>query len=67
MPEKEYTTEEAAEILQVSARTIRNMIVRRSLIAWMERKDPTRKGVYKIPQREIDRIQKIKTAFTVKK
>jgi excisionase family DNA binding protein len=48
------TTEEAAEQLQVSARTIRRMIERGSLDA--QKLDPTAKSVYRIPMAEIQRI-----------
>lgn len=55
---KELTTEEAAEILQCSPRTIRNMISRKSITARMAKIDPTvEKGVYLIPISEIKRIQ----------
>jgi hypothetical protein len=62
----ELTSEEAAEILDCTARTIRNMIVRGSIKARMEKIDPNvEKGVYKIPVSEIKRIQSIqrKTAM----
>lgn len=56
----EVTTEEAAEILKCSARTIRYMIARETITARMEKADPTAtKGVYKIPRSEIERIQKL--------
>lgn len=58
--EEEVTTEEAARMLKCSPRTIRNMIVRGTIKARMERVDPTTdKGVYKIPISEIERIKKL--------
>jgi DNA binding domain, excisionase family len=48
------TTEQAAEQLQVSARTIRRMIERGSIDA--QKLDPTAKSVYRIPSTEIERI-----------
>lgn len=58
--EEEVTTEEAAELLNCSPRTIRNMIIRGSIRAKMVKVDPTtRKGVYKIPKSEIERIKKL--------
>jgi excisionase family DNA binding protein len=48
------TTEEAAEALQVSARTIRRMIERGSIEA--QKLDPTAKSVYRIPMAEVQRI-----------
>ena len=55
----EVTTEEAAEMLKCTSRTVRNMIIRGSIQARMEKIDPNvEKGVYKIPLREIQRIQK---------
>ena len=48
------TTEQAAEQLQVSARTIRRMIERGSINA--QKLDPTSKSVYRIPMAEIQRI-----------
>jgi len=48
------TTEQAAEALQVSERTIRNMIKRGSIHA--HKLDPTSKSVYRIPHAEIERI-----------
>jgi hypothetical protein len=62
----EVTSEVAAKILSCTARTIRNMIVRGSIKARMEKIDPNvEKGVYKIPISEIKRIQSIqrKTAM----
>jgi len=48
------TTEQAAEQLQVSARTIRRMIERGSINA--QKLDPGSKSVYRIPMAEIQRI-----------
>jgi len=48
------TTEQAAEQLQVSPRTIRRMIRRGSIDA--QKLDPTAKSVYRIPTTEISRI-----------
>jgi len=48
------TTEQAAEQLQVSARTIRRMIERGSIEA--QKLDPTAKSVYRIPSAEIKRL-----------
>jgi hypothetical protein len=54
----EVTTEEAATILNCTARTIRNMIRRGSIAARMDKIDPNvKKGVLKIPLSEIKRIQ----------
>ena len=54
----EVTTEEAAEMLKCTSRTVRNMIIRGSIQARMEKIDPNvEKGVYKIPLREIQRIK----------
>ena len=55
---KEITTEEAARILNCSVRTIRNMIDRGSIKAKMYKVDPyIKKGRYRIPMSEIQRIQ----------
>ena len=52
---EEVTTAEAAEMLNCSPRTIRNMILRKSITARMDKTDPTvEKGVYKIPKAEIE-------------
>ena len=48
------TTEEAAEALQVSARTIRRMIERGSIEAI--KLDPTAKSVYRIPREAVERL-----------
>jgi hypothetical protein len=64
--EIELTSEEAAEILNCTARTIRNMIVRGSITARMEKIDPNvEKGVYKIPVSEIERIQSVQQKTAV--
>jgi excisionase family DNA binding protein len=52
--EQTFSTQEAADRLQVSVRTIRNMIERGSINA--HKVDPTAKSVYRIPAAEIDRI-----------
>ena len=55
--EKEYTTAEAAIKWECSDRTVRNMIMRGTIQARMDKADPTvQKGTYKIPEREIKRI-----------
>lgn len=60
MSETYITTDEAAEILGCSPRTVRNMIIRRTIKAQLVKIDPTvEKGVYRIPLSEIERIQKI--------
>jgi DNA binding domain, excisionase family len=57
---RELTTEEAAEILDCSPRTIRNMIERGSIKARLVKVDPNaEKGAYRIPLSEIERIQKL--------
>ena len=48
------TTEQAAEQLQVSPRTVRRMIDRGTLHA--HKLDPSAKSVYRIPMAEIQRI-----------
>lgn len=59
-PDKELTTEEAAEELGCSPRTVRYMIARGTISARMEKADPTaQKGVYKIKLSEIIRIQEL--------
>ena len=50
----ELSTEQAAEALQVSTRTVRRMIDRKVINAY--KLDPTSKSVYRIPQSEIQRI-----------
>jgi excisionase family DNA binding protein len=54
MNNQTFSTKEAADRLQVSERTIRNMIKRRSIRAY--KIDPTSKSVLRIPRSEIDRI-----------
>ena len=55
----EVTTQQAAELLNCSPRTIRNMIARGTLRARMVKIDPTvEKGVYLIPYKQIDDILK---------
>ena len=62
--EQEVTTEQAAELLACSPRTIRNLITRRTISARMVIIDPTKeKGVYKIPLSEIKRIQRMQKDF----
>jgi len=48
------TTSEAASLLKVDERTVRNMITRGSLYA--EKIDPRAKSVYRIPMDEIQRL-----------
>jgi excisionase family DNA binding protein len=54
MNNKDLSTTEAAEMLNVSKRTIINMIERGSLHA--QKLDPAAKSVYRIPHSEIERI-----------
>jgi len=51
---QDLTTKEAAEILEVSERTVRRMIDRETIYAY--KLDPTSKSVYRIPDSEIKRI-----------
>jgi excisionase family DNA binding protein len=52
--EQTFSTQEAADKLGVSVRTIRNMIERGSLNA--HKVDPTTKSVYRIPMAEVQRL-----------
>lgn len=57
----EMTTEQAAEILGCSPRTIRNMILRGTLTARLDKADPTvEKGRYLIPSTQVYAILKDK-------
>jgi excisionase family DNA binding protein len=56
----DLTTSEAAELLGVTERTIRNMIERGSLNAY--KMDPTSKSVYKIPAEQIQQILRAREA-----
>jgi len=56
---QEVTTAEAANMLECSPRTIRNMIKRKTITARLFLIDPTvKKGVYLIPKAEIDLLVK---------
>jgi len=48
------TTPEVAKMLGVTERTVRNMIERGSIYAF--KIDPTAKSVYRIPQKEVERL-----------
>lgn len=62
----EVTTEEAAVLLRCTSRTVRNMIERKSIIARMEKIDPSvGKGVYKIKMSEIKRIKSLQDKAAV--
>jgi Helix-turn-helix domain len=55
----EITTEEAAVILKCTARTVRNMIIRKSLPAKIKRVDPTtKKGVYIVSKKFVVALSK---------
>ena len=54
MTSQDLSTTEAAEMLEVSKRTIINMIQRGSIHA--QKLDPSAKSVYRIPHTEIERI-----------
>jgi len=56
------STKEAAEILNVSERTIRNMIKRGSINA--QKMDPNAKSVYRISRADVEKILKERTAPT---
>lgn len=57
--DESLSTEEAAQLLGCTARTVRNMIERGTIKATLKKIDPTvEKGVYRIPKSEIERIQK---------
>jgi len=58
------TTEQAAEELHVSARTIRRMIERGSIEA--HKLDPQAKSVYRIPRAEVDRLLQERNTTTNK-
>lgn len=54
----DLTTQQAAEKLGVTERTIRNMIERGSIHAY--KLDPKSKSVYRIPAIEVDKLLRIR-------
>jgi excisionase family DNA binding protein len=55
MTQNELTTEQAADMLQVTARTIRNLIKRGSLRA--RKVDPNAKSVYRVSRQDVEKLR----------